>query len=103
MFEQGTLRFGNGGNGKALGLSFLQWLGFEERDHLVEDRVVARGADVMSGDERKPEKIITDPSADPGAGLGMPPMLDIAFDELARGRAQDLLADDPGRGCAREP
>ena len=36
--------------------------------------------------------------ADAGAGLGVPPVLDIAFHELARGRAQDLVANDPGRG-----
>ena len=52
----------------------------------------------MRRHEGKPEKIVTDPGADAGAGLGMPPMLDIAFDELSRGRAQNLVARDLGRG-----
>ena len=52
------------GNGKALRLLGLEWFGFEERNHLIEDRGVAGGADVMRGNERKPEKIVTDPRAD---------------------------------------
>ena len=58
---------GNDRNGEALRLLCLEWFGFEERNHLIEDRGVAGGADVMRGDERKPEKIVTDPRADASA------------------------------------
>src|SRR4029453_3558848 len=52
----------------------------------------------MRGDERKPEKIVTNSGADAGARLWMPPMLDIAFPELPCGRAQDVLASQVWRG-----
>src|SRR5260370_34184311 len=52
----------------------------------------------MRGDERKPEKIVTDSGADAGARLWMPPMLDIAFHELPCGRAQDMVASQLWRG-----
>ena len=97
MFEQRTLRGGNGRNGKALCLLFLQWFAFEEWNHLIEDRGVAGGADVMRGDEGKPEKIVTDPGPDAGARLWMPPVLDVAFHELSRGRAQNVVARKLGR------
>src|SRR4029077_17195942 len=91
MFEQRTFRGGSDRNGKALGLLFLQRFAVEERNHLIEDRDVAGGANVMCGYEGKPEKIVTDPSTNAGARLWMPPVLDIAFHELSRGRAQDVL------------
>jgi hypothetical protein len=95
MFEQRTLRSGSDRNGKALSLLFLQRFAVEERNHLIEDRDVACGANVMRGDEGKPEKIVTDPSTDARARLWMPPVLDIAFHELSRGRAQDKASLQP--------
>ena len=77
---------------------FLQRFAFEERNHLIEDRRVTGGADVMRGDERKPEKIVTDSGADAGARLWMPPVLDIAFHELPCGRAQNVVASQVWRG-----
>src|SRR6266480_1728005 len=67
MFEQRTLRDGGDRNGKALCLFGLEWFGFEERDHLIEDRGVPGRADVMRGCKGKPEKIVTDPGAHPSA------------------------------------
>src|SRR4029077_14931099 len=55
--EQRTLRSGSDRNGKALGLLFFQRFAIEEWNHLIEDRRVAGGANVMRGDEGKPEKI----------------------------------------------
>src|SRR5260370_33770035 len=52
----------------------------------------------MRGDERKPEKIVTDSGADAGARLWMPPVLDIAFHELPCGRAQNVVASQVWRG-----
>src|SRR4029450_6116423 len=63
MFEQRTLRGGNNWNGKALRLLLLKRFAFEEGNHPIEDRGVASRADVVRGDERKPEQIIADPRA----------------------------------------
>src|SRR5882757_1700432 len=92
MFKQRSLRGRSDRNGKALGLLFLQRFAVEEWNHLIEDRGVASGADVMRCDEGKPEKIVTDARPDAGARLWMPPVLHIAFHELPCGRAQDVLA-----------
>src|SRR5207253_5615366 len=98
MFEQRTFRGGSDGNGKALRLLFLQRFAVEEWNHLIENRGIAGGANVMRGDEGKPEKIVTDPRPDAGARLRMPPVLDVTFHELPRGRAQDMLASQVWRG-----
>ena len=103
MFEQRTFRGGSDRNGKALGLLFLQRFAVEEWNHLIEDRGVAGGANVMRGDEGKPEKIVTDPRPDARARLWMPPVLDIAFHELSCGRAQDVLARQAVAQHARGP
>jgi hypothetical protein len=97
MFEQRTLRGGSDRNGKALCLLFLQRFAVEEWNHLIEDRGVAGGANVMCSDEGKPEKIVTHPRADARARLWMPPVLDIAFHELPCGGAQNVLARELGR------
>src|SRR5439155_8117165 len=69
----------------------------EKWNHLIEDRSVAGGANVMRGDEGKPQKIVTDPRPDAGAGLWMPPVLHVTFHELPRGRTQDMLASQVWR------
>src|SRR5262249_14426387 len=97
MFEQRTFGSGSDRNGKALGLLFLQRFGVEEWNHLIQNRGVAGGANVIRGDEGKPEKIVTDPRPDARARLWMPPVLDIAFHELSRGGAQDVLASQMRR------
>src|SRR5215813_10755488 len=87
MFEQRTLSGRNHWNGKAFGLLFLQRFIIEEWNHLIEYCGVASGANVMRGDEGKPEKIVTDPRPDAGARLWMPPVLHVTFHELSRGGA----------------
>ena len=84
--------------GKALGLLLLERFAFEKRDDFIEDGGITGRADVMRSDEGKPEEIVSDPRAHASAGLGMPPVLDIAFHELPRGRTQDVVARDMGRG-----
>src|SRR6185436_20554993 len=69
----------------------------EEWNHLIEDRTVAGGANVMCRDEGKPEEVVTDPRPDASARLWMPPVLDIAFHELACGSAQNVVARERGR------
>src|SRR5438046_3981846 len=51
----------------------------------------------MRGNKWKPEKIVTDPRPDADARLWMPPVLDIAFHELSRGGAQDVVASQVWR------
>ena len=48
-----TLRVRSDRNGKALRLLCLQRFGLEEWNHLIENRSVAGGANVMRGDERE--------------------------------------------------
>src|ERR1051325_4422005 len=97
MFEQRTLRDGIKRNGETLGLVLLQWFALEEWNHLIEDRGISGGANIMCSDERKPEKIVTDPRPDTHARVRVPPVLDIAFHELACGGAQNVAARKRGR------
>ena len=92
MFEQRSLRGGSDCNGKALGLLLLQRFTIEEWNHLIEDRGVAGGADVVRSNKREPEEIVRDSRADAGARLRMPPVLHITLHELPCGCAQDVLA-----------
>src|SRR5258708_23892062 len=98
MCEQRPFRGGSDRNGKALGLLFLQRFAIEEWNHLIEDRGVAGGANVMRGDKGKPEKVATDPRTDARARLWMPPVLDLAFHAFSRGLAQEVLAGQMWRG-----
>jgi hypothetical protein len=53
-------------------------------DGLIQHAGVAGGADIAAGRERQPEVIIRAMGPHTPTGWGMPPMLDIAFLELAR-------------------
>ena len=97
MFKQRTVRLGSARNGKAFRLLCLQRFGFEEWEYLIENRVVASGADVVRSNKGEPEEIVGDPGADTGARLWMLPMLHISFHEFPRGRAQDVLASQMWR------
>ena len=71
---------------------FAERIRFKERHDLMEDRIVAGGAYVMRSDEGEPEQIVRHARAHARTGLGMPPVLHVALDELPRGRAQDVFA-----------
>jgi len=68
------------------------------RDHIVQDRDIARGGGVLVGDKRQPQVVVGESGPNAAAGWRVPPVLDVALDELTRRRAQDLRARDLGRG-----
>ena len=79
-------------------LAGLQGRALEKRHDLVEHRGVAGGRDIGGGGEGEPDAIVGDPRAHALAGMRQPPMLDIAFDELPAGGAQQMArASRPGR------
>ncbi len=53
-------------------------------------RRVAGDLDVVRDHEGQPEQIVGAAGSHAHAGLGMPPVLDVAFEELARRRGQDM-------------
>ena len=69
---------------------------FDERHLHVEDGAIAGERDVVRGDERQPHAIVGDVRAHALAVVRQPPVLHVAFGELARGGAQDLLAQQRG-------
>ena len=73
---------------------------FEERQPLIEQRDVAAAGQVMCDGKRKPQEVVRTAAAHAAARVGVPPMLDVAFDELASRTAQDVL---PVEGGSREP
>src|ERR1700704_1612348 len=50
----------------------------------VEYRLITRNIDVVIDDIWEPHEIVREPGSHSTAGLRMPPVLDIAFNELAR-------------------
>ena len=69
-----------------------QPLAFQERDHLVENGGIAGRVDIVGDRVGEPRAIVGDPRAHALAGMRQPPMLHVAFDELPRRRAQQVLA-----------
>ncbi len=66
----------------------------EERDALVEDRAVTRRMHVRRDNEREPEEIVGATRSHALARFLVPPMLDVALDELARCGSKDVRARD---------
>jgi hypothetical protein len=97
MFKQRTVTWGNDRNREAFGLLRLERFGFEERDYLIQNRIIASCADVVRSNEGEPQEIIGDSRSDAGPRLRMPPVLHIAFNELPRGSAEDVLASQVRR------
>ena len=64
----------------------------QEGHLLVEHRVVAGDPHVVVDHVRQPGEVVGEPRAHAAAALRMPPVLHVALDELARRRAQDVLA-----------
>ena len=69
---------------------------FEEGDAFVEDAGIAGGGDVAAGDIGQPEEVIGDLGADAASDGGVPPVLDVAFAELAGGGGEEVFAGVPG-------
>ncbi len=70
----------------------------EERGRLVEHRAVAGRLHVARRRERQPEKVVRAARAHAAARGRMPPVLHVAFHELAAGAAQQVLAHERGLG-----
>src|SRR5688500_11400593 len=66
----------------------------QERDRLVEHRLVASHAHVVVDNVWKPGEVVGKPSPDASSAVWVPPVLDITFDELSCGCAEDVVARD---------
>ena len=62
------------------------------RDHLVEHLDVARHLEVSVDDIREPDSIVGNSGANAATRRRVPPVLDVAFDELSCGRSEQMLA-----------
>ena len=62
----------------------------QERHELLEDRRVGGDLEVMREDERQPDAIVGEPRPDALPGRRMPPVLDVALDELPRRGAEQV-------------
>ena len=69
---------------------------FQERHAFIEDPDVATRAHVLRDHVREPEQVVRTTRAEPAPGRLVPPVLDIAFLELMRGRAQHMLTRQVG-------
>jgi hypothetical protein len=73
-------------------LAGVQQPTLEEWNELIEDGGVTRNKDVAGRREGQPQVVIRALRAHAASAGRMPPVLDVAFDELATCRQQDLLA-----------
>ena len=92
MFEDRIFRFGNSRLEIGDALPFGERIAFEEWNFFVEDGHVAGGFDEAADRIRQPKQIVRDARAHAASRRRMPPVLHIAFDELARSGEQNLLA-----------
>src|SRR5487761_2654844 len=79
-------------------LAILQGAALDERAGLVENADVTGDIDVAAGSQRQPQIVVGAARAHAFTRRRMPPVLHIAFEELARCRAQQVLADRSWRG-----
>ena len=73
-------------------LAGLQRVALEKRRELVQHRDVAGRIDIVRGAPGEPDLVVGDTGAHALAGWRQPPMLHVAFDELTRRGAQQVLA-----------
>ena len=88
MLEQGTALRGHTGLEIRLVLANRESRPVEEGNDLVEKTDIAGDFKVMDDRVRQPQKIIGDPGPNAPAGRRMPPVLDIALNELPCGGPQ---------------
>ena len=92
MLEQRADLIGHRRVEEAVVFAGLQKLAFQERDHLVQHRGIGGRADIVRDRVGEPRPIVGDARAYALTRMRQPPMLDVALDELPRGRAQQVLA-----------
>jgi hypothetical protein len=87
-----------GGAGEVVDGFFVggEGAGVEEGGGFVEDAGVAGGGDVAGGDVGEPEEVVGDFGADAATDGGVPPVLDVAFAELAGGGDEEVFAGEMG-------
>src|SRR6266568_2252121 len=73
-------------------LAGQQRLAFEKRNRLVQHCEVGGGLDIVCNGVSKPYPIVRNARADALAERRQPPMLNIAFDELPSGGAQEMFS-----------
>src|SRR5882724_671548 len=66
----------------------------QERNTLVEKRRVSGDLEIVRGRVGEPEGIVGDPRSNASTGGRMPPVLDVALDELAGGGPEEVRARD---------
>ena len=71
-------------------LARAQARAFEKRHDLIENRGVARAGDIGRGRKGEPDPIVRDARPHALSGMRQPPMLNVAFDELPGGGAQEM-------------
>ena len=79
-------------------LAFADGAAFEKRATRIEHARVARHLDVARDRQRQPEVVVGTARADAFARRRVPPVLNVAFDELSCRRAQQVLAGELGCG-----
>src|SRR6185437_15611158 len=82
--------------GEALRLSRLERRSVYKRDLLFEDPGVTHCVQVVCDGVRKPEAVVRDCGPHALAARGQPPVLDVAFPELASRRAKEMAAGNRG-------
>ena len=97
VFEQAGLPGADGRNVVGVFRSFGYWGTFDERQRLVQHRHVIRGAQVVQAGKGQPQQIVRKVRAHARAVRRVPPVLHVALRKLARGRGQDLLAQQVRR------
>ncbi|MNT46849.1 hypothetical protein D3C72_1835220 [compost metagenome] len=83
---------------EGVGLGGAQQLAFQERDHLVQHAGVIRAGDIAGCSERQPHAVVGNPGSHALPGMRQPPVLDVAFDKLPSGGAQQVPSRGVGTG-----
>ena len=92
MVEQARLCVGNCRLKERIAFALAKHGTFEKRNHLVENSRIARDLNIMRYGIGEPAAIVRDARANAAFGFRQPPMLHVAFDELARGGPQKMRA-----------
>ena len=96
MLEQRRSIFGDRRQEEIVRLVRRQWGAFEERNGFVEHERVSRRLDILRDRIGEPRAVVGNSGADALAGMGQPPMLHVALDELPRRSAKQMFARQIG-------
>src|ERR1017187_129583 len=88
MFKQGCASLGNAGLEVGFELSRGERIAFQKGYGLIQQARLSSSLDVMNHGVRQPEQVIGNACANAASRRRMPPVLDVALDELARSGTQ---------------